>query len=190
MSFKVKKGKLLIEPEKQSWNTNVHPTCFIVTTSSRELVSLTVDGGVTFTTHTPLQSEYLNIKIRGVGNINIEEEAVVKDIKVSISGSGNIRMPQIATNSFHASIPGSGDLRLGGTAEEATFKIYGSGSVYAYDLVTRSCESSILGSGGVQVTATERVKGKITGSGDVLYKGQPAEVERKVLGSGNVRSVD
>jgi len=51
-------------------------------------------------------------------------------------------------------------------------------------LKTKECEVEIYGSGDCDVNVSESLDVRINGSGNVTYKGNPAEVNQKVSGSG------
>ena len=84
------------------------------------------------------------------------------------------------------SIAGSGDINLGGTANELDASIAGSGTVKADRLKAKSVVLNIAGSGDATVWATDTMKLSIAGSGDVKYWGD-AKVTQSVAGSGSIK---
>ncbi|MCH8273344.1 MAG: DUF2807 domain-containing protein [Armatimonadetes bacterium] len=122
------------------------------------------------------------------GSGDIEVSGVQSDdFSLEIAGSGNINVANFQGESLSVEIAGSGDVTLSGEAEELTIEIAGSGDVKARELITKRVDVSIAGSGDADVHATESLNVSIAGSGDVTYSGDPADVEKSVLGSGDVK---
>ena len=129
--------------------------------------------------------------------------------RVSLAGSGNIRVDRIEGDSFTGSIAGSGELaitdmevdeadfRIGGSgsvtaagiAREARISIGGSGQVEAGGLRSQTASVSIGGSGDVALTVEDEAQVSIAGSGDVDISG-PARCSISQMGSGNVNCGD
>jgi hypothetical protein len=125
--------------------------------------------------------------ISGSGNIRTETGFTgVKDLGLSISGSGNVSM-DVEAATVNSRISGSGNISLKGSANSLSTQISGSGDVHAYDLSVKSVNIRISGSGDCEVNAAENLEVSISGSGGVTYMGRP-KVNAKTSGSGRVRS--
>jgi hypothetical protein len=61
-----------------------------------------------------------------------------------------------------------------------------SGDVDAFELRARDSSVVITGSGNCRTSVSDTLQAKITGSGDVLYKGYP-EIKQTITGSGSLR---
>ena len=59
----------------------------------------------------------------------------------------------------------------------------------AADLKVGDCDIAISGSGDAQVWATGNLVASISGSGDIRYKDDAANVKARVSGSGDVRKM-
>lgn len=105
---------------------------------------------------------------------------------VLVSGSGRMRIADLATDSWHVRISGSGDVIVAGQAARQELSISGSGSYTATELVNDATRVDISGSGRATITAREQLDAHISGSGSVRYGGQP-RVTKRVSGSGSVR---
>ena len=110
------------------------------------------------------------------------------DLKVSIGGSGDVKIEGDATN-VKCSIGGSGEVELGGSADRLDISIGGSGDVDAMDMQVKKCNVSIGGSGDTQVHVTEKLAVSSAGSGDVKYKGNP-KIKSSMVGSGDLEQVN
>jgi hypothetical protein len=157
---KVENGKLVISHERK----NIKPTVltFHVAASNLEGVS-----------------------ISGSGNISGNEEFISNSFYADIAGSGDIAMKVIARH-LKSNISGSGSIFLSGSANFYDSNITGSGNVDAFDLQTREASVAITGSGNCRIGVSDILRAKITGSGDVLYKGYP-QISQSITGSGKVK---
>ena len=67
-------------------------------------------------------------------------------------------------------------------------EVSGSGDVEAYDLKTEKAELKIAGSGSIGISVEKEIIARVSGSGDIKYKGQPRIEDIKVSGSGQISS--
>lgn len=85
-------------------------------------------------------------------------------------------------------LSGSGNIFLSGNAHNSDMKISGSGNIKTYDLAAQNCEVRLSGSGNAKVHAVQALYAHVSGSGGIYYKGNPEKVKSKVTGSGDVVS--
>ncbi|MDT0540886.1 MULTISPECIES: head GIN domain-containing protein [Croceitalea] len=163
----VKDGKLVIKTEKgvnlkpSNWNSGIYVT---VPVESVDMVALSGSGDI-------------------VGETTIKSN----DFKTAMSGSGDITL-SVEANSIDASMSGSGDINLSGTVQDFEATISGSGDIKAYDLKAANVYAQVSGSADIKVTATEMIKARVSGSGDISYKGNPKKIDTKTSGSGDISS--
>ncbi|MCP4976830.1 MAG: DUF2807 domain-containing protein [Maribacter sp.] len=161
----VKNGKLVIKVEKgmnlkpSSWKDGIHVT---VPVESINAVSLSGSGDI------------VGKKTIKTGNFN-----------TSMSGSGDITL-DVDASSIDASMSGSGDINLSGSTTDFTVNISGSGDIKAYELDADNVDATVSGSADIKVTANERLKARVSGSGDIHYKGNPEKLDTKTSGSGDI----
>lgn len=125
------------------------------------------------------------IRVTGSGDIFSKNTFTVDDLDLDIIGSGDIILDVVA-NRISTDISGSGSVKLSGTVKDQEIDITGSGDVYAYRLTSYDTEIDITGSDGCEVYVHNDLDVKISGSGDVSYKGSPQKVNSKVHGSGGL----
>lgn len=125
----------------------------------------------------------------GSGGIHIMNTIKSDDLKIDLSGSGNVEGP-IQVASLHVEQSGSSNIRLHGTATRAEFECSGSGNIYCPDLVTDKVSIEIAGSGNAQITANKEISAEISGSGNVRYKGTASIANLSTAGTGKIRKVD
>ncbi len=117
-------------------------------------------------------ADKLDVSIAGSGDIQGDNIACTT-LKASIAGSGNLKLNDISATGTEASIAGSGRLILAGTTQEADYRIAGSGDLFASDLQAKRVSASISGSGDIKCHATDFLKARTSGSGNIGYKGNP-----------------
>lgn len=139
-----------------------------------------------------LKVRKVELNSRGSGDIHIEK-IEADDTEVNVRGSGDLNLDQLNAEELDVSIYGSSDVTIGrgegSQVEELDISLRGSGDLNAQDTVAEYADVSVYGSGDVRINATKRLEIDIRGSGDVLYRGSPAELEQQTRGSGDVRSI-
>ncbi len=81
-------------------------------------------------------------------------------------------------------LPGSGTLTASGTATRLDVTVSGSGAVQFTRLVAKNVRAVVSGSGSIFTTATQSLDGSVSGSGAILYVGNPQDVTKSVTGTG------
>lgn len=155
-------GKLKIRPEK-GWKNK-----------PKRKVTITV----------PFQ-DLASIKLAGSGSITSSDVIAGTNLDVAISGSGSIRLKAKA-DKIDAAVSGSGNLELSGNANKMEANLSGSGEVHAFGLQSAVAEANISGSGHCQINCSEQITARVSGSGNIEYKGNPQKEDTKVVGSGRV----
>lgn len=81
-------------------------------------------------------------------------------------------------------LEGVGDIKIaGGSAEELELSLSGVGDIDAKNYKVQTAEVYLSGVGDIKVWTTDRLKGKLSGVGDVLYKGNPSkDIDRDGVG--------
>ncbi|NNE02332.1 MAG: DUF2807 domain-containing protein [Eudoraea sp.] len=125
------------------------------------------------------------VTMSGSGDIVGKKTIKAVDFNASMSGSGDMELTIEATNTS-VSVSGSGDMELEGASENLEIQISGSGDIKAYGLSADNVTATVSGSADIKVTANEMLKARVSGSGDIYYKGNPKKVDSKTSGSGDI----
>ncbi len=125
------------------------------------------------------------VGLSGSGDIVGKDLIKSNDFNVAVAGSGDIDL-HLEANSVKAAISGSGDIDLKGATKVFTGAIAGSGDISAYDLKSEKAVLRISGSGDMTINVSTELEARISGSGDIKYKGNPRIEDIKVSGSGSV----
>jgi hypothetical protein len=65
--------------------------------------------------------------------------------------------------------------------------VIGSGSFKGLELDSNDTDVKVAGSGQAKVVANEILKARVNGSGTIVYKGNPENVNNKTNGSGKIK---
>jgi len=129
------------------------------------------------------------VALAGSGEIKNAFDLKAEKLSVKLAGSGDIKL-NVSAGELEATIAGSGNIILNGRASELKGSIAGSGSVDAYRVEVENANITIAGSGDYNVNCTGELKVRVSGSGNVNYKGKPDKIDTKVSGSGKIRSAN
>jgi DUF4097 and DUF4098 domain-containing protein YvlB len=125
------------------------------------------------------------VSLSGSGDIVGKTTLKASDFKTAMSGSGDVTL-DVETESIIAAMSGSGDMNLSGKTRDFDAAISGSGDIKAYDLEADNVEATVSGSADIKVTARKILKARVSGSGDISYRGNPEKVDTKTSGSGDI----
>jgi hypothetical protein len=90
----------------------------------------------------------------------------------------------IEAERLEVALPGSGTLTGSGTARRLGVTVQGSGHVQLARLVAQEARAVVSGSGSIFITTTEKLDASVSGSGAILYGGNPEAVTKSVTGQG------
>lgn len=126
-------------------------------------------------------------RMSGSGDMDIMGDLSMKDLELSISGSGKIQVQHAnVSGKLIATLSGSGNLVVfNGAASEESLYLSGSGIIDLGGVVSRKVTVHISGSGDAKVSASESLEAHISGSGSVFYHGNPV-ISSHISGSGRV----
>ena len=105
---------------------------------------------------------------------------------LALTGSGNIVVSGIRTESLTVTLSGSGNLFGSGTATSLDITVSGFGNARFTQLDAKNVHAVVSGSGVIFVTATKSLDASVPGSGTIMYAGNPQDVKKSVTGSGAI----
>ncbi len=133
---------------------------------------------------------YLQFKpnVYNVKNNNIKAIVTLPALAgMRINGSGKMEAKNFVNTDLTASINGSGYIFIGNSQyNTASYSINGSGKIDAGSTEVAEANAHISGSGDIELKAVIKLKATISGSGNIVYLGNPATVETQVSGSGKI----
>lgn len=161
----VKDGKLVIKTEK---GINLKPSNW--------------NGSIRITV--PVES-INSIALSGSGDIVGKKTIKTDRLSTTMSGSGDITL-DVDASSVEASMSGSGDITFSGRTSDFAATISGSGDIKAFEMEADNVDATVSGSADIKVTANKMLKARVSGSGDITYKGNPDKLDTKTSGSGDI----
>ena len=126
-----------------------------------------------------------SVSLAGSGDVWNEDTIKSNSLDVSLAGSGDMVL-EVEANTVEGSLAGSGDMTLKGNTNDLTVKLAGSGDIDAFGLQANNTKASIAGSGDISVVSNKSLYARVSGSGDIEYKGNPDKEDTKVSGSGTI----
>lgn len=131
------------------------------------------------------------IQVESEGSGKVETGKLEADIvKILSRGSGLIKVKRVEAQGLDSAIGGSGNISVvGGKVFGQGVSITGSGKYLAKALSSTQAQVEIVGSGNVTLRAKDNLTANITGSGNLLYYGDP-EVAESLKGSGKIKKQD
>lgn len=111
-----------------------------------------------------IKAESFSIKLHGAGDIDL---------------SGHMKSLTVATQ-------GTGDINLSGYTKNLIVDLKGAGNVNAKAFNADEVKISIFGTGDVIANATKKINANIYGTGSIKYSGNPKNVEKLIIGAGEI----
>lgn len=127
------------------------------------------------------------VSLSGSGEIISKDMIKSDNFDLAVAGSGDIDL-NVDTKNLIAAISGSGDIEVNGSADKFTASISGSGDIESFGLNSKKANIKISGSGDMEINVSEELFARVSGSGDIKYKGNPRKEDIKVSGSGEISS--
>jgi len=125
------------------------------------------------------------VTIQGSGELSAPD-VETSAFEAIASGSGELFLPNLTTQELVVRISGSGDAQVSGSASHLELDVSGSGSYLGQDLVAMTANVDNSGSGDATVNVRDNLKATLSGSGSIIYFGEPASVDSSVSGSGEI----
>lgn len=126
------------------------------------------------------------VSLAGSGDVNTKSTIKTKQFDARLTGSGDVKIDVVA-DEVTATLTGSGDLVLTGKAQNFKCNMTGSGDLNAFELESSNVVAGLAGSGDCKVFCSENLEARVSGSGDIGYKGDPKKKDTKVSGSGSIK---
>lgn len=106
--------------------------------------------------------------------------------RLTLTGSGNMRVAAMSGPDLTIALPGSGDITVEGQSDHVSITLAGSGNVLCAALQTHAADVTLLGSGTITVFADQSLNANLAGSGTIRYGGNPPQISKHITGSGAI----
>ncbi len=125
------------------------------------------------------------VSLTGSGDVITKNSIKSKTFAVKLIGSGDMKLG-IESNDIEINLSGSGDIQLSGTTVNLDTNLNGSGDIDAGNLKATNAKATVSGSGDTTIYCSDTLYARVSGSGDIDYKGNPIKKDVKVSGSGTI----
>ena len=115
--------------------------------------------------------------LKGSGDLNVRSANATGNVSATLQGSGDMDFNGINGGDVKAELQGSGDLKLVGMANRVVLNLVNSGDLDAIGLDAGDVDASVSGSGNISCSVSGMLKAQISGSGEIEYKGNPANIQ-------------
>lgn len=154
---------------------------FVNVFSANEL-NIYINGSGDLTANFDVKS--LELKVSGSGDVELS--GVKGNLKDTNLGSGDLDAERLKLEDCYIKNSGSGDIELEGKTNNLTVGQAGSGDLDAYNFTSVNAYVTNSGSADITLHVVEILQVTLNGSGDLTYRGNPAKVDIKSNGSGDV----
>lgn len=114
-------------------------------------------------------------------------EIVVKKLTdLDLSGAGDVDIENFRGSEFSFHLSGAGDLTMDGEVDDLEIRVSGAGNVDTRELKARDVDVSISGAGNADVYASNSIRGRVSGVGNLEYWGDPEVKSTHVSGLGHI----
>lgn len=131
-------------------------------------------------------ADFVDLYQSGSGSILAGTLNGAGEVDIRHSSSGRVSANILDVIELDVIMNGSGRIELSGYGDFAEYLLSSSGRIDAFDMEILDVQASNSGSGHIFVWASDLLDATITGSGDIVYMGNP-EVTIRDTGSGTVR---
>lgn len=175
METYVENGNLVIRYKKDVRISNHGKLEVRVSAPVLNRIAITGSGDIKFKNGLTASGD-VSLSIAGSGDIE-SNKIKCNALSIRISGSGDIDLKGVEATRADMRITGSGDMDIAGKCSDAEYSISGSGDINGAELKANNVVARISGSGAIKCYAAQTLRGKVSGSGDVAYKGNPKTIE-------------
>ncbi|MBZ5707847.1 head GIN domain-containing protein [Nannocystis pusilla] len=127
----------------------------------------------------------LAVENSGSGHVEVLGE-VAELSQILLQGSGGLVVAELTAPTVEVRSTSSGELRIGGHVSDVSLESRGSGEIFTRELVAETVVVRSSGSAGIELTASELIDVRLTGSGVVHVWGEPEDRDIDRTGSGQV----
>ena len=120
------------------------------------------------------------VDIKGSADVYLKGTIKGNDLNLNIAGSGDIEAENLQYANIFALVKGSGDIDLKNVkATTVMSEVNGSGDISAEKLAATNVVATVAGSGDIVCYASRQLDARVSGSGDIEYKGSPSIVNKQ-----------
>jgi len=131
---------------------------------------------------------YEEISLEGKVSLSSVNLITVKDLKIDAQGDCHIKL-NVFVNNLKVDMVGNCLLELTGNCQEGEVELTGSCVLDGFGFNASIMTVELEGTGKASVSVLNKLRARVTGSGEILYSGDP-QVDVKIDGNGKVTKVN
>lgn len=129
---------------------------------------------------------YSELNLNGTGSLETTAWLTAENLKVGNKGTGAV-MLDLRTSRLELNNSGTGDVVVRGKANDVDITNRGTGDVQAQGLRAENANVNSKGTGDVRLQVHGALDIKLSGTGDVIYEGNPQDIQQSNSGTGEIR---
>jgi hypothetical protein len=133
--------------------------------------------------------ELENLTISGAAKITHEGTLSGRDLEIAVKGAAMLEL-DVDVRKVELNMDGASSLKLSGRANQLDAHLDGAGNLAAYELQVRDASIRLSGIGGAQVYVTDNLQARVSGVGNIRYRGNPQNIQRNISGVGSIKPAD
>lgn len=161
-----------------------------ITPSETELLRLEADDNIINKITTKVEGGKLKIVLEkgNYSNITVRAHVSMKTLaELNCDGTADFTtVKPFNMDVFNCVINGTGSVNVSGTANKEIIDINGTGSIRNFGLQAAEAAVAINGAGNAEIYVTKKLDAVISGTGNITYDGNTAEVNQKISGVGSI----
>lgn len=129
-----------------------------------------------------------SVSISGTGDVDFKGAFNTTSLGLSITGTGDITIPNLTATNFTVFLAGTGDVKAKGTCKKVKLTVTGTGDIEAALNGLDSLEASVTGTGDIELSgSTVTANYTVSGTGDIKAKDMKAKsVNASATGTGDI----
>ena len=146
------------------------------------------NGDVTVYVTSP---DLIGVEVQGSGDFESKTHVDTDNLDISLRGSGDINFYDVICDRIKTSVVGSGDLDIKKViAQQSVIELVGSGDVKIRQSKVKQTQIELKGSGDVKVHCDNcgAVTCRLVGSGDITLSGTVTKLDKTTRGSGDIHT--
>lgn len=129
----------------------------------------------------------VSVDVYGAIDFIAESSFTAGNLRLSVSGVGDMIFRNLSCNSIVCDISGVGSAYLTGTARKGDYHVSGVGKIFAFDCVAEDLACEVSGVGKIEACATKKLNADTSGIGSIRYRGVPETLNANSSGIGSVK---
>jgi hypothetical protein len=125
------------------------------------------------------------LDVAGACDVQVSGIVAVPSLSLFLSGSSDFK-GAVSVTDLKLDLSGASDVKISGRATNVTIESSGASDVKGDDLQADFCTAKASGSSDIYITVNKELSANVSGSSDILYRGNPVIKELHSSGSSSV----